>query len=78
MLLYGLALQIIVRLNQWKNSSSVINWFSNIQHKDHHTFAVFDIENFYPSITEKLLTDSINFAKQYIDYFLRCFLTLNF
>ena len=24
-------------------------------------------ENFYPSITEKLLTDSINFAKQYID-----------
>ena len=54
-------------LNQWKNSSSVINWFSNIQHKDHHTFAVFDIENFYPSITEKLLTDSINFAKQYID-----------
>ena len=30
-----------------------------------HTFAVFDIESFYPSITEKLLTDSINFAKQY-------------
>ena len=25
----------------------------------------FDIENFYPSITEKLLTDSINFVKQY-------------
>ena len=43
-------------LNQWKNSSSVINWFSNIQHKDHHTFAVFDIENFYPFITEKLLS----------------------
>ena len=54
-------------LNQWKNSSSVINWFSNIQHKDQHTFAVFDIENFYPSITEKLLTDFIIFAKQYID-----------
>ncbi|XP_015755266.1 PREDICTED: uncharacterized protein LOC107334820 [Acropora digitifera] len=53
------------KLNQWKNSSSVINWFSNIQHKDQHTFAVFDIENFYPSITEKLLTDSIIFAKQY-------------
>ena len=52
-------------LNQWKNSFSVINWFSDIQHKNHHTFAVFDIENFYPSITEKLLTDSINFAKHY-------------
>ena len=54
-------------LNQWKNSSSVINWFSYIQHKDQRTFVVFDIENFYPSITEKLLTDSVNFAKQYID-----------
>ena len=52
-------------LNQWKNSSSVISWFSSIQHKDQHTFAVFDIENFYPSITEKLLTDAINFAKQF-------------
>ncbi|KXJ25355.1 hypothetical protein AC249_AIPGENE10664 [Exaiptasia diaphana] len=52
-------------LNQWKNSSSVINWFSSIQHKDQHTFAVFDIENFYPSINEKLLTDAINFAKQF-------------
>lgn len=52
-------------LNQWKNSLSVINWFSSIQHKNQHTFAVFDIENFYPSITEKLLTDAINFAKQF-------------
>ena len=45
-------------LNQWKNSSSVINWYSNIQHKNQHTFAVFDIENFYPSITEKLFTNA--------------------
>ena len=52
-------------LNQWKNSASVINWYSDIPNKSRHTFAVFDIESFYPSITEKLLTDSINFAKQY-------------
>ena len=45
-------------LNQWKNSSSVINWLTSIRHKDQHTFAIFDIENFYPYITEKLLTDS--------------------
>ena len=51
-------------LNQWKNSTSVINWFSSIQDKHQHTFAVFDIENFYTSITEKLLTDAITFAKQ--------------
>ena len=54
-------------LNQWKNSTSVINWFSSIQRQDkhQHTFAIFDIENFYPSITEKLLTDAITFAKQH-------------
>ena len=52
-------------LNQWKNSTSVINWFSSIQDKHQHTFAVFDIENFYPSITEKLLTDAITFGKQH-------------
>ena len=48
-----------------ENSSSVINWFSDIQHKNQYALAVLDIENFYPSITEKLLTDSISFAKQY-------------
>jgi len=52
-------------LNQWKNSASVINWYSDIPNKNQHTFAVFDIESSYPSITEKLLTGSINFAKQY-------------
>ena len=44
-----------------------MNWYSDIPNKNRHTFAVFDIESFYPSITEKLLTDSINFAKQYTD-----------
>ena len=36
-----------------------VNWYSDIPNKNRHTFAVFDIESFYPSITEKLLTDSI-------------------
>ena len=35
-----------------------------IQDKHQHTFSVSDIENFHPSITEKLLTDAITFAKQ--------------
>ena len=52
-------------IGQRNDIHSVINWFSDIQHKNQHTFAVFDIENFYPSITKKLLTDSICFAKQY-------------
>ena len=54
-----------LRIGQINDIHSVINWFSDIQHKNQHTFAVFDNENFYPSITKKLLTDSICFAKQY-------------
>ena len=50
-------------LNQWKNSTSVTSWYSSIPDKHQHTFVIF--ENFYPSITEKLLTDAITFAKQH-------------
>ena len=52
-------------LNQWKNSASVINWFTNIPDKQQHTFAIFDIENFYPSISEDQLTNVIHFAKKH-------------
>jgi len=52
-------------LKQWKNSSSVIKWFVNIPNKQQHTFATFDIESFYPSISEELLTNAIHFAKKH-------------
>ena len=51
----------ITSLNQWKNSLSAINWFKSITNKQQHTFAIFDIESFYPSISGKLLTDAINY-----------------
>ena len=41
----------------WKNSSSVINWFENTAEKDKYTFIMFDIVDFYPSITDNLLTN---------------------
>ena len=31
------------------------------------TFVIFDVEKFYPSISEKLLTDAISYAKSFID-----------
>ena len=52
-------------LNQWKNTSSVIDWFKNIPEKHQHTFVIFDIESFYPSISENLLKKSINLAEQH-------------
>ena len=42
-----------LNLNQWQNSSEVIDWFRNIQQKISHIFTAFDIQQFYPSITEK-------------------------
>ena len=42
----------------------VIEWFVNIKEKERSSFMVFDIESFYPSITEHLFTNAIQFAKQ--------------
>ena len=44
-------------------SAEVLKWFNNIQDKGKHKFMMFDIKDFYPSISEKLLTKSIKFAK---------------
>ena len=55
------------KVNRWKNTSEVIKWFENITNKKHYSFINFDAENFYPSISLKLFTDAINYAKNIID-----------
>ena len=52
-------------LNQWRNTASTLNWFNTISDKPNCKFLKFDVVEFYPSITEKLLTDAINFANDY-------------
>jgi hypothetical protein len=34
------------KVNQWKNSLSVIDWFNNIKNKPRHSFLTFDIAEF--------------------------------
>ena len=53
-------------LNQWRNTTAAINWFNNFPEKSKHSFTVFDIDNFYPSISENLLLNAIEYAKKYI------------
>ena len=48
-----------LNVNQWQNTSEVIKWFQNIKNKKLHTFTVFDIQEFCPSIAEKLLKDAV-------------------
>ena len=54
-------------VNQWKNTASVIDWFTKLPNKSDCTFILFDIVNFYPSITEAILHDALIFAKQFTD-----------
>ena len=56
-----------LNLNQCQNSSEVNDWFKNIQQKSLCTFTVFEIQEFYPSITEKLLKDAPTFAQRYVE-----------
>ena len=48
--------------NQWKNTASVIDWFKAIKDKHHLNFICFDIEEFYPSISQDLLNKALDFA----------------
>ena len=40
-----------IRFNQWENSSAVIKWFRNIENKPNCSFIIFNIQDFYPSIS---------------------------
>ena len=54
-------------LIQWKNTDEVLDWFKNIQNKKDFSFIQFDIVNFYPSISEELLEDAVEWARDFID-----------
>ena len=53
------------KINQWKNTTSVLKWFNSLQHKQSLSFICFDVCDFYPSITEKLLCKALDFANSY-------------
>lgn len=51
--------------NLWKSTSSVISWFKKIEDKSLHNFIIFDIVDYYPSITEELMNKALNFAAKF-------------
>ena len=53
-----------ISVNQWNSTSLMIEWFVNIKEKERSSFMVFGVESSYPSITESLFTNAIQFAKQ--------------
>ena len=55
----------ISKVNQWRSTNTVIQWFKEIRNKNKSKFIKFDIVDFYPSISEQLLDRSIDFAKNF-------------
>ena len=55
-----------LHLNQKKNTQEVIDQFKAIDIKHQYKFIVFDIKDFYPSISKELLTDTLIFAETII------------
>ena len=61
------AVQSHINVNQWKDTSTVIDWFKNTPDKKSCYFMVFHIESFDPSISEKLFNESIQYAKNIVE-----------
>ena len=54
-------------LVQWKNTDSVITWFKQLKNKERLKFIQFDVVDFYGSISEELLENSLTFAARFTD-----------
>ena len=54
-----------LNVNQWKNSTSVIKWFTALENKNDCVIIKVEIRKFYPSITEDILKTSLLFANKY-------------
>ena len=55
------------KLNQWRNTQTVLSWFNNLEKRKKMSFFKFDIQAFYPSISPELLINSIKFARLFCD-----------
>jgi hypothetical protein len=51
--------------NQWRSTNEALEWFNKLENKSEYTFLQYDIEAFYPSISETLLKKAITFAKEF-------------
>ena len=56
----------IKEVNQWKNTSSVPQWFERLANKSDLAFICFDVVEFYPSISEALLNRALDFASEHL------------
>ena len=56
-----------LKVQQWRSTKEVVRWFNNIQNKVNKVFIQFDIVKFYPSISEKPLKKTLDWAKNLVN-----------
>ena len=54
------------KFKQWINSDDVISWFSGLPDKNRLKFISFDVVSMYPSISENLLENALEWASQFV------------
>ena len=54
-------------LKQWRRTSEVRDWFVKLENKQELTFVKFDVESFYPSISEALLRAALEWAETLVN-----------
>lgn len=59
-------IKVKTKSNHWQNTHEVLDWFKKMKIEKNSTFFQFDIESFYPSITEELLGKSLDFAAEMV------------
>ena len=52
-------------LNLWESTDQATKWFNELPTDEVLSFLIYDIENFFPTITEEVLLKALEFAKQY-------------
>jgi hypothetical protein len=51
-------------LEQWTSTNNVLAWFNKLEDKSNLRFIKYDIESFYPNISEKLFEMALEFASK--------------
>ena len=66
-ILHGITTKIIqaTKANLWRSTNNAIEWYKTIPDKQNHPFITFDVCNFYPSISEELLTKALDYASKF-------------
>ena len=53
------------KVNLWKSTNNTIEWFKAIPEKEKHAFITFDVCDFYPSISEDLLLNALDYSSKF-------------